>query len=157
MNFSEGRQGGCGRTPAPPLNPPLVKYSEIQLYAQWYSCYRLTLSASRTFQLFINIRRQMSIIQIYVCKSNRNIETIYNNSLYVHTCTYTKLYWPHRSLLHTTKILYNIHAPLAELFTRGPSSDRSSHRLPAKWSTFMPASLIATLLLTSNSCPVNHD
>jgi len=24
MNFSEGRQGGCGRTPAPPLNPPLI-------------------------------------------------------------------------------------------------------------------------------------
>jgi len=24
MNFSEGRQGGCGRTPAPPLNPPLL-------------------------------------------------------------------------------------------------------------------------------------
>ena len=24
MNFSEGRQGGCGRTPRTPLNPPLV-------------------------------------------------------------------------------------------------------------------------------------
>ena len=24
MNFSEGRQGGCGRTPRTPLNPPLA-------------------------------------------------------------------------------------------------------------------------------------
>ena len=24
MNFSEGRQGGCGRTPRTPLNPPLL-------------------------------------------------------------------------------------------------------------------------------------
>ena len=26
MNFSEGRQGGCGRTPRTPLNPPLPTY-----------------------------------------------------------------------------------------------------------------------------------
>ena len=26
MNFSEGRQGGCGRTPRTPLNPPLADF-----------------------------------------------------------------------------------------------------------------------------------
>jgi len=129
----------------------LVKCSEIQLYAQWYSCYWLTLSATRIFQLFISIRRQMSII-IFKCtyaNQNRNTEAIYNNSL-------CQLYWPHRSLLHTTNYLTYIR--------RWQSCSHGARPLtvlhivsPPKWSTNIPASLIATLLLTSNSRPANQD
>ena len=37
MNFSEGRQGGCGRTPRIPLNPPLRDRDETLLVLETVS------------------------------------------------------------------------------------------------------------------------
>jgi len=61
-----------------------------------------------------NVRMQIKI----------ETQKLFTTTRYANSTDHTGRYYTQR--------ITDIHTPLAELFTRGPSSDRSSHRLPAK-------------------------
>ena len=87
---------------------------------------------------------------IYVCKSNR-IQKLFTTTRYmsIHTPNSTDhtgrttLLVHSKSLLHTNEI-HNIHTPLAELFTRGPSSDHTG-RTSEQSRVKIPASAFHTV------------
>ena len=100
--------------------------------------------------------------QIYVCKSNRSTETIYNcSNLCCMSNTCTRSYWPHRSYTSTdhtglTQLQYNRTHHTITMLQRAvhpraravPGSDTRlcfHHRLITKWSTL-------TLLAWSLPC-----
>jgi len=60
MNFSEGRQGGCGRTPSTPLNPPLLRWEGFA----WNESVGIScVSSSRVAKVVFNTRPICTVAQ----------------------------------------------------------------------------------------------
>ena len=72
---------------------------------KWYCYSWLTISVSQMSKVHKRAATDVNS-QIYVCKSNRSTETIYNcSNLCRMSNTCTRSYWPHRSYTTTTQLL----------------------------------------------------
>ena len=95
------------------LTATTIQVGDYQKYMQFIA-YRLNTVTFKAMQLYTQVILLLDVnSQIYVCKSNRSTETIYNcSNLCCMSNTCTRSYWPHRSYVSTdhtglTQLQYN--------------------------------------------------
>jgi len=128
---------------------------------EWYCCYWLIISVSQMSNVQ---KRAVTDVnsEIYVCKSNRSTETIYNcSNLCCMSNTCTRSYWPHRSYTSIdntghTHLQYNrTHHTIQcckEPFTHGPEQYRVQTPASAFTTISSPSEALSLLLAWSLPC-----